>query len=119
VYPEFPLDTWDYGGGDIYVSLWLGNPQKHSLNLGVGFRMPGEGRQACTLYCAVEVDQQYRRNKWLRIFQGHPELLNEQWGGFAVGLHRPLQSPERLEEESARLLDDFLECLKKANSEDS
>jgi hypothetical protein len=119
VYPQFPMDTWDYDGCDIYASLWLGDPQDCSLHLGMGFQTTGDGMQACTLYCAVEVDQQYRRNDWLRMLQGHPDLLNEEWDGYAVGLRRPLKSPEQVEEESARLLEDFLECLRKSDSENS
>jgi hypothetical protein len=111
VYPEFPTDTWDYEGCDIYAKLLLGTPQHLSLYLGMGFKTLLEGGRDCTLYCAVEVSQRYRRNHWLSVFQGNPDLLNEEWGGYAVGLRRPLKDPDHLKEESVLLLDDFLKCL--------
>ena len=118
-YPKFPMDTWDYEVCDIYSCLWLGTPQNLSLYLGMSFQTWVEGMQDCTLYCAVEVSQLYRRNHWLGVFRSHPDLLDEEWEGYAVGLRCPLKSPEHLEEESALLLGDFLECLKKADSENS
>ncbi len=60
---------------------------------------------------AFEAPQQYRRAEWQKTIGRHQDAFDETWSGYAVGLRRALQSPEHLDEEIRRLLDDFLKCL--------
>ncbi len=111
VYPAFPDDKWEYDECRVSAILYLQQPANHWLQLGVAFVSPEEGTKDCNLFCAFEAPQQYRRAEWKKTIGRHQDAFDETWSGYAVGLRRALQSPEHLDEEIRRLLDDFLKCL--------
>lgn len=114
IFPDFPEDDWSFDRCDISASVWLDKPQSASLWLGLRFSREKEGKPVCEIFCAGEVHQQHRRNKWQAIFKRSANYLNEEWNGYAVGLYRPYSLKEDLKQELALLLDDFLDCFEKA-----
>lgn len=110
IHPKFPDDKWLYDSCDIYSQVWIQKPKYCNLYLGIGFPSDSESFHA-NLYCAVEVTAQYRRDEWLKFFRNCDGFFKEQWNNYAVGLRRPLKSPDDIKQELMALLDDFLKCI--------
>lgn len=122
IYPKFPNNNWSYDSCDIGSQIWLHEPEYCNLHLGIGFFNRPESSSSCySLYCAIEVGRKYKLGKWLGIFQNCEDHFNESWNASnykdAVGLRRPLNSINDLEQELDMLIDDFLKCIENSQSE--
>lgn len=115
VWPDFPEDDWSYDNCDISASVWLDKPQLATLYLGLRFAKEKDSKSVCAIFCAGEVGPQHRWKKWQDIFKGNIDHLDEEWNGYAVGLCHPYIMQQDLKQELALLLDDFLNCVEKAN----
>ncbi len=108
VFPAFPEDDYEYDPADIHVRVWLGNPQYATLWLFLRFPRASEREKRISINVGLEVSQKYRRAELVAKVGRHPNLFEEEWDGYSVGLSRELKSIDSIEEEAKALLGDYI-----------